>query len=230
MIACLPLVCSYIFALSSNLYAYACTLPVLEWRDACIASSGMPMSACSYFQFEEFPAFMTVFYVSICLLYSFQYSIYLKHLVRVFWAASITIKRVGIAQICSATALEKSPHVKQVWAFRGVFSVSLFFGVSAAGYMFFFSFLLAPGFGLLNSLGSSKLYLGSLWNAFPIPEYAASDSKSNEPPSSFQLALSLFIVRLASRCAHQCRSCALCGPSSGVTAYLNSGHGDGLLA
>ena len=33
-----------------------------EWRDYCIQSSGLPIHACSYFQYEEFPEVMTAFY------------------------------------------------------------------------------------------------------------------------------------------------------------------------
>ena len=33
------------------------------WRDECIKSMGLPISACSYFQYEEYPAFMSFFYI-----------------------------------------------------------------------------------------------------------------------------------------------------------------------
>ena len=40
-----------------------------EWRDYCIETAGMPLSACSYFQYEEFPGFMTFYYVAMLLVF-----------------------------------------------------------------------------------------------------------------------------------------------------------------
>eukprot|EP00966_Prymnesium_polylepis_P069328 1611413-Prymnesium_polylepis.1 len=33
-----------------------------EWRNYCLATHGSPITACSYFQYEESPGFMTFFY------------------------------------------------------------------------------------------------------------------------------------------------------------------------
>ena len=37
--------------------------PHAEWREGCMRTFGVPISACSYFQFEEFPALMGAFYI-----------------------------------------------------------------------------------------------------------------------------------------------------------------------
>lgn len=51
--------------------ARICILVLLlaEWRDYCIETSGVPLSACSYFMYEEYPTFMSFFYIMMLILF-----------------------------------------------------------------------------------------------------------------------------------------------------------------
>ena len=146
-----------------------------EWREYCIESSGMPINACSYFQSEEFPAFMGFFYFA-------QYFIQVVHLIFRIYVVSRTCKDLigclkrtrkydgGLRALLTPWGVEKSPEATQMTAYR--FGIALPYIWCFAGMSFCVAVTsaFAPGFGLVNSLGTGKLYFGSKWNEFPLPE------------------------------------------------------------
>lgn len=145
-----------------------------EYRELCIQSSGCPITACSYFQYQEYPKFMTFFYVSMFLLEIIYMLTWFSLFLEACYRFSGVAKRLqksdnGLLTLILPWRLEKSDVISQSCTYRAhiaIFGMWGFVGITAMSYVSMWS---APGFGLVNSEGTGMLYFGSDWNEFPIP-------------------------------------------------------------
>ena len=159
-----------------------------EWRDYCIQSSGMPISACSYFQYQEYPAFMTFFYVAMYSLEVLMFCIVLYWTTSTMQAFADVLSKIrksegGLVSLLTWWGNEKNPFITQSCYLRFSFCLGRFTSMQGLRViLIYLSCLYAPGFGLLNSSGTGMWYLGSSWNEAPVPSCAASPlSCSNTP-------------------------------------------------
>ena len=158
---------------------YMSWTPPPEWRDFCIASSGMPLSACSYFMYDEFPTFMLVFYIVMFVLELF---------ISCFKARFVFLSLKAIKHCCASGYRRDGPSVFRAWftpwgidKSPDVSSICLTFQAQAVFHWttqaalvltLYFTAFAEPGFGLVNSFHTGKLYFGALWNHFPLPTCA----------------------------------------------------------
>jgi hypothetical protein len=76
----------------------------------------------------------------------------------------------GISQLSTPWGMEKSPYVHQACCFKVGFALCSFYLFNTGRIiMSYISAYTEPGFGLVHSVGTGKLYLGALWNHFPLP-------------------------------------------------------------
>lgn len=150
-----------------------------EYRDLCIASSGFPLSACSYFIYQEYPAFITFYYVAMYTL--FLLDVIIKWLV--IWEGTLLMRRViynnlvqtrDLEALCTPWGCEKNPEVTITCTVRtvGVFAMALYW--SPPDICCLIISLFGKGVGLVNSFGTGALYFGAGWNEYPLPTCARS--------------------------------------------------------
>lgn len=129
------------------------------------------------FQFEEAPAFMALFYLTLYLVQIILYTVRVYvfyHGTKQFIACLWRTKDYegGLKALLTPWGAEKSPECRQVTVFA--YSCVFLFAWISNGYVMtsHITALVEPGFGLLNSVGTGKLYFGSTWNHFPLIGYA----------------------------------------------------------
>ena len=147
--------------------------PPPEWRDFCIETAGMPLSACSYFQHEEYPVFMTFYWIALYMMYffetAFRFAFFYVH-----WIGPRSCPRAILAtkddlgDILTPWGLEKNPNCRQMYIWYIWYSIfSLLYATQWADA---YQTVFGDGIGLIHSMRSGKLYLGAQWNEFPIYE------------------------------------------------------------
>lgn len=152
--------------------------PPPQWRDHCIASSGMPLNACSYFQYVEFPGFMTFFYI---MMYVLEVAMHLTHIyagiVVVYLVFRLVVRAMknegGIWTIMMPWGCMKSPDLSAPKFFTMVFMLYVF-NVAWPSLMIYTVALIQPGFGLASSMHTGMLYFGALLNYSPLAMRCAS--------------------------------------------------------
>ena len=136
----------------------------------------MPISACSYFQYQEYPSFMTFFYIAMgsidLAFYIFLIVTTAKATIAFYndWVVKVRKMEGGLMAVTTPWGQEKHPACTQMCVLK---HTSAFFRLMYYGgfrtLLVFTSMLVAPGFGLLASSDTGTLYLGSDWNKFPVP-------------------------------------------------------------
>jgi len=156
--------------ISSPTYGY--WIPPPEWRDRCIETCGMPMVTCSYFLYQEFPAFMTFFHVFMPIV------AFINQLLRCFLALEV----FGRCAMCLKTAykannlksaltpwgMERNPQLSQVCFLRGMWTSYAF--TFSLGFLVlnYYTIYNSQGLGVLNSVGTGSLYYGATFNEHPL--------------------------------------------------------------
>ena len=164
-----------------------------EWRDYCIESSGMPISACSYFQYEEYPGFMTFFFVAMVVLQIVWASVCISWAVASLpglFRAFKTVKNseAGLKAFATPWAIDAVPGCTQAITVRLIQPFLFVLAVMPIPMMFLASTWTAEGYGLLNSANTGKLYFGALWNEFPLPSCAKHLYQTHRAPWSRMLS------------------------------------------
>jgi hypothetical protein len=135
----------------------------------------MPINACSYFQHELMPGFMTFFYITIYLC-TLSLNVFKMYVVLMGFAQlSACLKHTqkaegGLLALFTPWGLEKAPTITHMIFYKYILAITaatLCSGTSLCAYM---TALQEPGFGLLNSMGTGSLYFGSQWNDYPLIE------------------------------------------------------------
>jgi len=149
---------------------YGLWTPPPEWRDECIKTGGAPLFACSYFAYEEYPAFMTIFYV----LYYGGFVVHLtlemiySHFEVQKWFMKMYRQHKGVGWVWKPAQWEKAGGAFAILNYEhNLYPLVITYGLLFSGIEFYEFF--GSGMGLTNSFGSGKLYYGADWNQTPIP-------------------------------------------------------------
>ena len=134
----------------------------------------MPITACSYFQYQEYPEFMTFFYVGMYLLEIIFNLCFLAIFLEAVFRGGVVAKKLSKSEEGLLTCLlpwrcDKSQHCGQLCANRAYLPLTCIFSCIGITMMTYISTWNAPGFGVSHSAGTGMLYFGSDWNVFPIP-------------------------------------------------------------
>ena len=155
-------------------HARSCVSTLAEWRDRCIESSGLPLNACSYFQYEEYPTFMTCFYSLMYVLQGLLVMIrgvmLFKSLFGLITCIGASLKQdQGVEGTITPWGCEKNSTCSQVTVFKRILQIFMqsFVSLSTCIYV---TLAFQEGFGLFNSQGSGSVYFGSLLNYYPLAE------------------------------------------------------------
>ena len=133
----------------------------------------MPIAACSYFQYEISPGFMTFFYIALytleliavcCRLYITIYLI--NEMVK---CAKRTHKyEGGLLALQTPWGMDKSPECTQLMSIKMTLALPNLWCYAGTLYCAYITAMCHPGFGLLSSVPTGKLYFGSKWNEYPL--------------------------------------------------------------
>ena len=168
----------------------------------------MPIHACSYYQYELFPGFMTFFYV---MMYTLEVGLTCLRLY-IFGSACSQfvgmLKRTryydgGLKALLTPWGCDKSPEVTQFNVIRLTLGTCILWMFSGLMFNNYINAIIAPGFGLINGATTSgKLYFGALWNYAPIPTcalHAARDAALTALTALTALAAAMHLPMLMRR-------------------------------
>lgn len=171
---------------------YGLWTPPPEWRDECIKTGGAPLFACSYFAYEEYPAFMTIFYL-------LHYGGFVAHLILELiyshteaqkWFMKMYRQHKGISWVWKPAQWEKAGGAFAILNYEhNLYPLIITYSLLFSGIEFYEFF--GSGMGLVNSFGSGKLYYGADWNQTPIPSL---DELTHPFPIWFQAVFGSFLT------------------------------------